>query len=137
VGAGSNPTDLVIRQDKIFIVNSGSSTVCQINIRSYRIEKEIASGLDPFNLVGGLMNRIYVANRNSNDISVIPFSMNMAIQRIAVEDFPQGMAVDRERRKLYVANGGANTVSVIGLVREKLIGSIPVGKRPYGLALIE
>lgn len=137
VGVGSNPTDIKFYRDKIFVVNAGSGIIYQINARSLRVEKEMTGGYGPHKLVGGFKNRIYVANRNSNDISVIPFSMNMAIKSIAVEDLPQGMAIDRERSKLYVANGGADTVSVIDLVREKLISGIPVGKRPYGVALIE
>lgn len=137
VGVGSNPTDLIVARDKIYVVNAGAGTIYQINPRSFMVKKEITAGFEPHKLVGGLMDWIYVANRNSNDISFIPPSMNMATQRIAVKNLPQEMVVDRERRKLYVANGGSDTISIIDLVREKLIGSIPVGKNPYGLALIE
>ncbi|MDY6845189.1 MAG: YncE family protein, partial [Thermodesulfobacteriota bacterium] len=136
-GVGSNPTDVMIYDEHIFVANAGSNNIYQISIKSFGIEKEITAGFGSHRVALGLMNRIYVANRNSNDISIIPSSMSMAIQRIAVGDLPQEMVIDRERRKLYVANEGTNTVSVIDLVREKLIGSIPVGKQPYGLALIE
>ncbi|MDY6967579.1 MAG: YncE family protein [Spirochaetota bacterium] len=137
VTLGSNPTDLLVDENRILIANAGSNRIYQINIHSLIVEKEMSAGLGSHRLISGLMDNIYSSNRNSNDISIIPSSTNIEIQRIAVHDIPQGMALDRERRKLYVANEGSNNVSVIDLIKEKMIVSIPVGNKPYGLALVK
>ena len=137
ISVGSNPTDLLIDENSIYVTNAGSNSISQINIHSLIMENEAGAGYGSHKLVRGLMDNLYISNRNSNDISVIPLSTNITIQRFEVESLPQDMAVDRERRKLYVANSGSNSVSVIDLVSSKLIINIPVGKRPYGLALVE
>lgn len=137
VRMGSKPTDLLILRDRLFIANEGANTVYQVSISSFRVEKEISAGYGSHKLAMGMSETLFSSNINSNDVSVIPVSTNIVIQRIAVENKPQEMIVDRNRRKLYVANSGSNTVSVIDLVRQKLILSIPVGTAPYGLALVE
>ncbi len=137
IRVGSNPTDLLVDRDKILVANAGSSNIYQISIHSLIVEKETNTGYGSHKLARDLLENIYTSNLNSNDVSVIPLSTNIIIQRITVEELPQKMTVDRDRRKLYVANGGSNSVSAIDLIRKKLIDSIPVGTRPYGLALVE
>ena len=57
-------------------------------------------------------NKIYVANRNSNSVTVIDGSTNAA-STVRVGSGPQAVAVDSALNKTYAANANSNTVTVI------------------------
>jgi len=59
-------------------------------------------------------NKLYVANHDSDSVSVIDTITNNVIDNISsVGDSPVGMAINPITEKLYVSNIGSNTVSVI------------------------
>jgi YVTN family beta-propeller protein len=57
-------------------------------------------------------NRIYVANTNSDTVSVIEGATNF-VGTIPVGDNPVGVAVNEKTNRIYVANLFDDTVSVI------------------------
>lgn len=61
-----------------------------------------------------LLNRIYIANSGSNNVSVIDGSTNSlktVTDPLAVG--PSALAVNLTTNKIYVANSGSNNVTVI------------------------
>ncbi len=56
---------------------------------------------------------VYVANKNSNSVSVLNANTNRVIGTIAVGPSPEGLAITPDNKSVYVANNGDNTVSVI------------------------
>jgi YVTN family beta-propeller protein len=58
-------------------------------------------------------NKIYVANHDSNTVSVIDSNSGNVTNDIRVGTGPSYMTVDTTENKIYVANEGDNTVSVI------------------------
>ena len=83
--------------------------------------------------VNSSTNRIYVANYNSNSVSVIDGSANTVVSTISVGSGPQGVGLTFPY--IYVANWGSGTVSVIDRSTDAVVSSISVGSNPYGVGV--
>ena len=66
-------------------------------------------------------NNIYVANTNSNNVSVIESSTNTVISTVDVGDGPSALAFNPSNNNIYVANAYSNNVSVIETTSSKPI----------------
>ncbi|MED3389777.1 YncE family protein, partial [Bacillus thuringiensis] len=77
--------------------------------------------------------RIYVQNRNSNNVSVIDGESNIVIKTITVGTQPFGGSIDASKHRLYVANSGSGNVSVIDTIKNAVIATITVGSQPRGV----
>ena len=66
-------------------------------------------------------NNIYVANTNSNDVSVIESSSNTVISTVDVGDGPSALAFNPSNNNIYVANPVSDDVSVIETTSSKPI----------------
>jgi YVTN family beta-propeller protein len=80
-------------------------------------------------------NRIYVANFNSNDVSVIDGATNAVIATIPVGGNPAGVDVNPLTDRIYVANRASDNVSVIDGVTNTVIATVPVGARPFAVGV--
>ena len=78
-------------------------------------------------------NEIYVANTESNNISMIDAERNQVVATIGVHRAPYFVSVSSDGKRAYVANSGSWNVSVIDLDKRAVIATIPVGNAP-GLA---
>ncbi len=78
--------------------------------------------------------RVYVANFDSDTVSVIDVSTHTVIATIPVGSRPFGVAVKPDGTRVYVTNYGGNTVSVIDASTHTVIATIPVGAKPAGVA---
>ena len=89
----------------------------QLDGETNNITNKITVGKQPTGLTIDITegsNKLYVANHDSNSISVIDTRSNQVINNIAsVGDSPVGIAINSISNKLYVSNIASNTVSVI------------------------
>ena len=72
----------------------------------------------------------YVANRFSNNVSVINTSTNAVTATVAVGSLPNGVAITPDGTAVYVTNFSGNSVSVISTATNTVIATIPVGTGP-------
>ncbi len=77
----------------------------------------------------------YVANENSNDVSVIDTATNAVVSTVPVGVKPVAAAILPDRSKVYVANFGDGTVSVINTATNVATATITVGSNPIGVAI--
>lgn len=77
----------------------------------------------------------YIANSNSNTVSVINTSTNAVIKSIPVGMYPFGEALSPDGSTLYVTNSSSSNVSVISTLSNTVIATIPVGSFPTGVAV--
>ena len=128
--------------DEAGIASTG--TVSVIDIASRRAIKEIKVDLHPSGMVlspGGL--RLYVANANSDTISIIDTVSDTVVARWCVKPMeelpfgsaPNALAVSPDGSNLYVANGGNNCIAVMDTAGGKVIGLIPTGWYPGDVRL--
>ncbi|MEO7294394.1 MAG: bifunctional YncE family protein/alkaline phosphatase family protein [Ginsengibacter sp.] len=132
-------------------------TVSVIDLKTGNLQAEIKAGLHPNAIITSKDQKfIYVANGNSDNVSVISTATNTVIDSISVRlggkensfigDSPNALAIDNAGTALYVSNGMDNAVAVVRL-GEKLSASgkgqtivegfIPTEAYPAGLALTE
>lgn len=118
--------------------------------------KEIIVGLHPGDIVASADQKfVFVANANSDNVSVIGTSDDQVSETISVRlsedknryfgDSPNGLGVSNDGKVLYVANGMDNALAVVRLGKlastvsseksSKVKGFIPTGAYPGGVAV--
>jgi YVTN family beta-propeller protein len=110
---------------------------------------QIETGLHPSDIVlRADGERLYVANANSDTVSVVDVHARRVRETISVHpdkalpfgSAPNALALSHDGKTLYVANGGNNAVVVIDLEGERpktrrILGMIPTGWYPGALAI--
>ncbi|MGI8584308.1 MAG: beta-propeller fold lactonase family protein, partial [Chitinophagaceae bacterium] len=139
--AKSAGTEVVV-DPKTGIASSGTVSVIDLNTR--KVIKDIKVHLHPSGLVlhpDG--SKLYVANANSDLISVINTQTDEVIKNINPKPMaelpfgsaPNALAVTPDGKTLFVANGGNNVIAVIDLTTDKVKGLIPTGWYPGAIVL--
>ena len=101
-----------------------------------KIQATIKVGSFPYGIdVNPLNNRVYVANRGSNTISVIDGSTNLKMADVHVGNSPIDVAVNPSSSLVYVTNIESGTVSVIDGITNTVSSTIKVGNIPYAIAV--
>jgi YVTN family beta-propeller protein len=132
-------------------------SVSVIDPASGNVLSEIKVGLHPNDIVKSPdENYVYVANANSDDVSVIDTRLAKVTETISVRlmgdenpfwgSSPNGLAIAGNGKKLYVANGMDNAVAVVdlginasskGKLEKSVVkGFIPTGAYPGALCLL-
>jgi YVTN family beta-propeller protein len=125
---------------------AASGTVSRIDLTSGKVTAEIEVGLHPTSLaLDNLHDRLYVANSNSDSISVIDTKTNSVAETIPIQPFahdvagvaPESLVLSKDGRHLYVACAGINAIAVLGLKSGHMAveGLIPTGWYPDAIGL--
>lgn len=167
IPVGVAPYTVVIKNDKAYVSNWGgrrplpddmthassgspvvidpqtgvasSGTVSVIDLAENTVAREIAVGLHPCGMaLSPDGSALYVANSNSDAVSVIDTDSDVVIKTIStkpMEELPFGsapgaLAVSPDGKTLYIANGGDNLLAVYDLSENRLTGLIPAGWYP-------
>ena len=147
IGAGdltapSSGTDVVVDERGV----AASGTVSFVDLRERVVVTEIGVGLHPSDLVLNRDgSRLYVANANSDTVTVIDTGRRELLRAITVRpdaslgfgSMPNALALSEDEETLYVACGGNNAVAVVSLTGSDDIirGFIPAGWYPAALAV--
>jgi len=123
---------------------ASSGTVSVIDVASREVVGEIDVGLHPSGMaLSPDGSRLFVANANSDTVSVIDTSTDRVVDTLDPKPMPElplgsapnALAVSPDGTTLYVANGGNNAIAVIDLADGSLRGLIPTGWYPGALLL--
>jgi YVTN family beta-propeller protein len=100
--------------------------------RAQQREREPEAGIDDGDHQQDQRNgrKVYVANRDNDNVSVIDTATNTVIATIPVGSFPIGVAVTPDGSKVYVANSGSNNVFVIDTASNLVLAVVSVGIQP-------
>jgi YVTN family beta-propeller protein len=131
-------------------------SVSVFDSKTGKLIKEILVGLHPNDIITGNNRQfVYVANANSDMVSVINTQTDVVTEQISVRltpdknnyfgDSPNGLAIDAAGKTLYVANGMDNALAVVRLGKlssaastenkSEVEGFIPTGAYPGGIAV--
>jgi YVTN family beta-propeller protein len=164
--AGSVPTDTRretagIPYGKVYIDPrtgaTASGTVSIIDLQTGKTHSEIEVGLHPNAIITSKDEKfVYVANGNSDYVSVISTNTDKVIDSISVKlggeqqlligDSPNALAIDNSGTTLYVSNGMDNAVAVVklgsitstaGKGKTFIEGFIPTEAYPAGMVLTD
>jgi YVTN family beta-propeller protein len=148
-GERSATTGPEANADQVLVDERGvasSGTVTRINLVSGRVTATVEVGLHPSGLAwDDAHQRLYVANSNSDSISVVDTATNKLVETFAVQPFqkkvagvaPESVALSPDHKTLYAACAGINAVAVIGVATQhpRLAGVIPTGWYPDDVAV--
>ncbi len=141
------PTGLDPKADQVVVDQRGiasTGTVTRVDITALKSTATIAVGLHPTALAWDEpAHRLYVANGNSDSISVIDTARNTVTKTIPLEPFsikaagiaPTALTLSADRKTLYAACGGINAIAVLDPQSGTLRGLIPTAWYPNHLAL--
>jgi YVTN family beta-propeller protein len=134
--AKSSGTDTLV--DDRTVAASGTVSVVDLDLGQETVQ--IATGLHPSDLeVSADQATLYVANANSDTVSVIDTTSLRVVESVLVRpdpslpfgSAPNALALGKDGKTLFVANGGNNSVAVVALTaKPKLEGFIPTAWYP-------
>jgi YVTN family beta-propeller protein len=140
VGVGQNPYGVAISPDgrTAYISDQGANTVTTLGLTGATpsITRTITVGTHPNRMVADpKTGTLYVANSESDSVSVIPAGATQPERTISLSPYPgapigsnpDGLALGPDSRTLYVANSGDNDVDVVDLPSGRVRGMIPTG----------
>ncbi len=123
---------------------ASTGTVSVVDLEGKTVIKDIAVGLHPCAIVlAPDGSRLYVANANSDTISVIDTATNECVNTFDVKPMkelpfgsaPNALVLGPDGTTLFVANGGNNAIAVIDTAQGTVKGFIPVGWYPGAVTL--
>src|ERR1035441_2847018 len=105
-------------------------------VRAQTVTATVSAGLAPIAIaVNPVTNTIYVANLDSNTVTVINGATNTATATVSTGTFPYAVAVDPVTNTIYVANLDSNTVTVINGATNPATATVSTGTFPYAVAV--
>ena len=136
---GSEPNADQVLVDERGIASSG--TVDRIDLLTGKVTAAIAVGLHPSGMAWDeTSQRLYVANSNSDSISIVDTETNRLFGTVALQPFmkkvagvsPESVAVSPDHSTLYAACAGINAVAVIDTrpLHPRVSGFLPTGWYP-------
>ncbi|MCC5604394.1 beta-propeller fold lactonase family protein [Nostoc sp. CHAB 5714] len=150
IPTGEFPFDVAIKSaengaaSKVFVTSQRDNEVVAVNIASGQITR-IPVGSQPNKVtLSSDQKRLYVANGNSDSVSVIDTNTNNVVQTIYLSRpsdkykgaNPNSVALSPDERQLYVTLGGENAVAVVDLQSSgRVIGRIPTGWYPNSVSV--
>jgi YVTN family beta-propeller protein len=123
---------------------ASTGTVARIDLDARAVTATVDVGLHPTTLAWDeARQRLYVANANSDSISVVDTAGGRVARTIAVKPFglrlggvaPTALAISADGGTLYAALGGFNAVAVLATADGALRGLIPTAWYPTQVAL--
>ena len=134
-GEGVKPFGIAITPDEtLYIASYVTGKVYAVNLRADN-STPINVGIHPIGVVvtpDG--SKVYVANKGSNDVSVINTTKNNVIATVNVGSEPYGVAASSDGR-VYVTNQNSSSVSVINTATNNVTTTVNVGIYPHGVAV--
>ncbi|HET7214685.1 MAG TPA: bifunctional YncE family protein/alkaline phosphatase family protein [Terriglobia bacterium] len=133
--------------DRVVVDQRGiasTGTVSRVDLATMQVTHTIETGLHPTAMVWDEPRaRLYVADSNSDTVTVIDTHTNRVAQTFKIDPFqkkaegvaPNALAVSADGKTLYVACGGINAVAVMRADDGKIEGLIPTAWYPNDLRL--
>lgn len=118
----------------VYVGDWTASRIARLSTGTGAIEGSVPVGKDPANLVLDAKGRLYVADRESHQISVVDTASMERIATVPVGTAPFALGLSPAQDRLYVANVRSNDLTVIDTQSLKPVATVPVGAMPYGVA---
>jgi DNA-binding beta-propeller fold protein YncE len=142
VPLGSLPNDILVRNDRAYVVNSGSSDLYVIDLvdESVILTMDLGEGNNPWSCILSNDSTMYITNWLTHTLSKLDLPSGLIVDTLDIGTGPEGLLLIGDL--LYVANSGWNgsgydqgTVSVLNVTTDSLVAIIPVGTNPQDLVL--
>lgn len=109
----------------------------EVDADTYRIKRIIHAGADPEQVaVSNDGTRLYVANEDTAQVSVVDLQSGNIVAAVKVGEEPEGVAIRPDGRFVYVTSEGDNAVFAIDTATNMVVNRIEVGHRPRAVAFL-
>jgi YVTN family beta-propeller protein len=141
------PTGMAPTADRVVVDQRGiasTGTIARIDLDALRVTRTLNVGLHPTAMAWDeARNRLFVANANSDSISVIDTSSQRVSSTLTLAPFgiplkgvaPTALAVAPDGATLFVALGGLHAVAAVAVPDGAIRGLIPTAWYPNHLVL--
>ena len=119
------PSSLWIDGDMLYITNVTTGNLEIYELKGFKAINSIYSGVKPIDVLG-IDDKIYVANKGENSISVFDKEQLIVLRKIQVKGPPKDMTFCTMRRWMYVALEDKG-VAVVDTIRDRVVGYIDLG----------
>ncbi|KQP29691.1 hypothetical protein ASF49_16185 [Methylobacterium sp. Leaf104] len=119
----------------LFVGDWAGHRVMRLSARTGAFEGAVAVGREPAGLVLGRDGTLYVADRESRQVSVVDTRAMACVNTIPVGEGPFALALNSAQDRLYIANVRSGDVSVIDTIARRVVATFAVGGMPYGVAV--
>ena len=143
VTVGDRPMGMALNatQDRLYVVNSASRNISVVDVTRFSVLDTIylTAGILPVDIViipddnNLIEGKLYIANRISNDVTVVSTVAKRTLKSVAVGIGPSAIAADAVRKEVYVTNEKSNNLSIINAIDDTLVANITVDNRPTGV----
>jgi YVTN family beta-propeller protein len=141
---GEFPSNVcVVGEARAFVTSQRDREVVEVDLDAKRVVRRIKVGGQPTKLIANrAQTRLYVANANSDTVSVInvgrgeveadiPTAATPGNAALAYRGSnPNAIALSPDEARLFVTNGGNNTVAILDLAKKSVVGLVPTGFYP-------
>jgi YVTN family beta-propeller protein len=151
VALGSQPQGVVLSPDARFayVTEAGAGRVAIVDTRARQVDGHISAGSGPQAIAvdpSGGLNWLFVANRNSNTLSILDTNTQKARATLPVGQEPVSVAVatpssgirdasNSSALEVYVANRHSQTLSVISTGDLQTIATVVLPEPPCALTI--
>lgn len=113
------PWDMIYDGYKfLYCTSAYDNSVFKIDIISGNLVDKLYVGSFPTS-IKAFNNRIFIANSDSNSISVVDENEFYLIENIPVGEKPIDIEIDEVQKKLYIANSNGNSINIVDLEEYK------------------
>jgi YVTN family beta-propeller protein len=135
------------RRERLYVSLWGQAAVAVVDTKSFKVAGRWATEGHPNEMVLSKDGRLlYVANANSNTVSVLDTATGRTVETLLAElqpnsppgNTPNSVALTADGQRLFVANANINTVAVFDVAtpgKARSLGFIPVGWYPTSVRL--
>ncbi len=137
ISVGNQPSELLIFPDnrRALLTENADNALRRIDLRSGS-EATAPVGRGPGSLVLSRDTRLaYVANEDSNDVSVVDVATMAVVATILVGTTPVQVNQRPDGRFIYAVNQDSNSISIIDTTTRQVTATVAVGTRPNQFAI--
>ncbi len=131
-----NPTGIIVGDDKLYVLNEGSSKISIISPSLRKVTSTISIVDPPVRGMYGFSNRLFVLSTRNSSVTFMN-TLGVVTRTIQVGGKPIGIAGDEKRNRLYITDQADNRVMLVDPIGEKIVKELYVGKGPYGAVLLD
>lgn len=120
---------------KVYVVSVGGANVTVIDDKSHPTALPDIGDIPCALAVDYSSGKVFVANYESNNVTVIEGTTDSVAAMVSVGPNPQAIAVDSSNHKVYVASTRAGAVTVLDGTNHSVLGTVKTGKAPFAIAV--
>jgi YVTN family beta-propeller protein len=138
-GSGAEDVKISPVSPLVFISNEFENDITPVNINlAEPASTAIGTGSFPVGLAFGAGGKkLYVTNRNDNNVSVKDVFSRGELTKIEVGAEPYGATATTEGKTVIVSNYSGNSLSIIDTETDTVLSTVPAGTGPAFSAILE